>query len=502
MLSILYFPLYLLPIMIKMCPYEHYLIVRQTVKSRRCLNRHNSVTSCQRVRDRSLLFFLCPVALVFIYQMARIHLSSRTSASGCLLAPLRPSRTLRSFVSIPNSKRPSGGRFFSQTSVPHDPPSSTYKLHLVPSGVDDAQYLAVLPVIQSTSTALDDVSWSSLSDCQPSQQFAIKSAGEHKGLGMFALDAVSAGVPIVYERPALFAALFGTGLAEVTNLPEALASLSRENLSSAVVESMLQLSQATGALARVGEDNLPAHALERVFATNSIRTDVERRGESGSDSFVSLLLQSSRCNHSCSPNTLLNFDPQTFTYALTPTSDITPNTELTLGYVDVTLPGEQRRAELLQKWGFTCECPTCTLPPSIAAESDEQREKLHWWFHEAENRQAASISLRPASHEAPPLSKSIRNVILPSVEEYVSLSDAEDFLHTDYLYFALERGAFSYALLGERDEFQRWAMRAQQQLRVLGPTPAARRANFSIAKWGDAIADPEGTIERWAECKL
>lgn len=174
-----------------------------------------------------------------------------------------------------------------------------------------------------------------------------------------------------------------------------------------------------------------------------------------------------------------------------------------MSYIDSTLPGVERRAQLREKWAFECECPSCTLSPSKALASDTRRKEIREWFEKPQNKAAAVIPLRRPSNETQSnaLPNLLRSTILPSVQRYVALSDAEGSLHTDYLYSALERGAFAFALLGERDEFLRWASRAKEQLGALGATPAAKRANFSPEGWEAAIVNPEGTFARWSECK-
>lgn len=199
----------------------------------------------------------------------------------------------------------------------------------------------------------------------------------------------------------------------------------------------------------------------------------------------------------------MNFDHASCTFSLTASSHIPARTEVSLSYIDSTLPGVERRAQLREKWAFECECPSCTLSPSKASVSDMRRAEIREWFEQPKNKAAATIPLRrsPDDSQSNPLPKLLRSTILPSVQRYVALSDAEGFLHTDYLYSALERGAFAFALLGERDEFLQWARRAKEQLGTLGATPAAKRANFSVEGWAAAIVNPEGTLVRWAECK-
>ncbi|KIV80913.1 hypothetical protein PV11_08379 [Exophiala sideris] len=86
-------------------------------------------------------------------------------------------------------------------------------------------------------------------------------------------------------------------------------------------------------------------------------------------------------NHACDPNAFVRFD-------VSPTSqqsgffghgsisihalrDISKNEEITLSYVDTTLPVESRQAELMERYFFNCSCNLC------AKGSNTARDNLH-----------------------------------------------------------------------------------------------------------------------------
>ena len=72
-------------------------------------------------------------------------------------------------------------------------------------------------------------------------------------------------------------------------------------------------------------------------------------------------------NHSCSPNCTVTYLATNQIVVLT-TREIAQGEELTISYVDENSPGEARREELLQRYGFQCSCEVC---------SRETRRKKH-----------------------------------------------------------------------------------------------------------------------------
>ncbi|KAL8826335.1 MAG: hypothetical protein Q9191_003866, partial [Dirinaria sp. TL-2023a] len=83
---------------------------------------------------------------------------------------------------------------------------------------------------------------------------------------------------------------------------------------------------------------------------------------------------SARLNHSCEPNTFIVFSGPTLSVrSLTP---ITPNTELTISYIDNTVPYSLRNHELSTRYFFTCTCSLCsTANPSPESKKENEEEE-------------------------------------------------------------------------------------------------------------------------------
>jgi hypothetical protein len=75
----------------------------------------------------------------------------------------------------------------------------------------------------------------------------------------------------------------------------------------------------------------------------------------------SVLLQAcSLLNHSCEPNCFVELIPdQEPMIRLVASQEIPAMTELTVAYVDLQLPFQERSAYLEWAFGFKCQCPRC-----------------------------------------------------------------------------------------------------------------------------------------------
>jgi hypothetical protein len=92
----------------------------------------------------------------------------------------------------------------------------------------------------------------------------------------------------------------------------------------------------------------------------------------------SVVLLGSRINHSCVPNVeatcSLGLDKETFNAV----RDITAGEELTTSSIDGANLTKSERQLLLNKWGFTCNCPACEDTPGQRqreGEGDEDNER-------------------------------------------------------------------------------------------------------------------------------
>lgn len=77
-------------------------------------------------------------------------------------------------------------------------------------------------------------------------------------------------------------------------------------------------------------------------------------------------------NHSCQPNAHAlrsGGDPNSFA-VIVATQDIPDGDEVTISYIDESLPYEQRQ-EALQDYGFVCCCPVCQQHQSFQAQAEQ-----------------------------------------------------------------------------------------------------------------------------------
>lgn len=76
-------------------------------------------------------------------------------------------------------------------------------------------------------------------------------------------------------------------------------------------------------------------------------------------------LPQSCINHSCDPNCTAACDSGDRTATLLAQRDIAAGEEITLSYIDVSLPYKRRQAEL-RDYGFVCKCERCTADLAAA----------------------------------------------------------------------------------------------------------------------------------------
>ncbi|EKG13661.1 hypothetical protein MPH_09126 [Macrophomina phaseolina MS6] len=85
-----------------------------------------------------------------------------------------------------------------------------------------------------------------------------------------------------------------------------------------------------------------------------------------------------RLNHDCRPNSAYFFDPHLLTqYVHTSSPGPVPaGTELTISYLDASLPRAARQRKLHANWGFPCTCSLCSLSPPLSRASDRRLARI------------------------------------------------------------------------------------------------------------------------------
>ncbi|KAJ6587175.1 hypothetical protein DFH09DRAFT_1028381 [Mycena vulgaris] len=98
------------------------------------------------------------------------------------------------------------------------------------------------------------------------------------------------------------------------------------------------------------------------------------------------LFLEARLNHSCSPNVVHRFDPESFTLSVHAIRPIAKDEEIVHSYIDLTttVTRDARRSLLRDLFHFECTCERCTLPDAAAvAESDARRQGICDVTHDA-----------------------------------------------------------------------------------------------------------------------
>lgn len=82
---------------------------------------------------------------------------------------------------------------------------------------------------------------------------------------------------------------------------------------------------------------------------------------------IALSPLASIANHSCDPNAVLVFDGPVMSFRSL--RSIKADEEVTISYIETTLPYRRRQKELEERYYFTCRCSKCTLGPRGANDS-------------------------------------------------------------------------------------------------------------------------------------
>ncbi|KAM4059024.1 SET domain-containing protein [Hirsutella rhossiliensis] len=135
----------------------------------------------------------------------------------------------------------------------------------------------------------------------------------------------------------------------------------------------------------VAVDRLPPVAKDMMlqlhgeFATDAISGRVDTNSfevDIGDSAHYIIVPEIARLNHDCRPNADYFFDPQTLTHHVHAATTITPGTEITITYIDLLTPRQERLAQLELSWGFNCTCGSCSMHASLSQESDARLSQM------------------------------------------------------------------------------------------------------------------------------
>lgn len=141
--------------------------------------------------------------------------------------------------------------------------------------------------------------------------------------------------------------------------------------------------------------------------------------------------------------------------------DIAPGEELSISYIELMLPREERLSRL-RKWGFECSCSHCTMSDEEAAASDARLKKIEELETALENFNETIVTADTGAQVAELYEKERLDIYLGQV---------------------YTRAALNYALFGEEEKARKYAEAAVEAVeRESGPGAGDAKAMRILAE--------------------
>ncbi|KAG5636415.1 hypothetical protein H0H81_008125 [Sphagnurus paluster] len=298
--------------------------------------------------------------------------------------------------------------------------------------------------------------------------FEIRSAGEHKGLGMFATRPIQTGALILVEHPTILVP------ANVTLTHDA-RTAAYQGLSAALPQ---HRRDELFTMANCRDPEECATAEEGIARTNGAAVELGHPDEIETDAreYGAVFLTMNRSNHSCGPNAAHKWDLESFSSSLYALRPISPGEEITIIYTDVTQPRDARRARLYAHYGFTCACAFCALPPAESAASDAARAELREWRHTRPVFAGWATDMCRAD-----------DFVLSSHMAALELIEREGLQGMESAF--VRDVCLCWAVLGDEAKFREWAERLERLSEVRDPVMARE-----VRRW---LEDPKGKVPKW-----
>ncbi|KAI0850343.1 SET domain-containing protein [Daldinia vernicosa] len=182
-------------------------------------------------------------------------------------------------------------------------------------------------------------------------------------------------------------------------------------------------------------------------------------GASDSGSHLGCYPEISRFNHDCRPN--IHYRISNMTHITVAARNIEPGQELSISYIELMLSREERRSRL-RKWGFECACSHCSMSNEEVATSDARLQRIEELETALENF----------------------NQTIVTADTGAQLADLYEKERLDvYLGRVYTRAALNFALFGEEEKAQKYALAAIEALeREFGPNAADAKAMRILAE--------------------
>ncbi|KAJ7886661.1 hypothetical protein B0H13DRAFT_2044029 [Mycena leptocephala] len=250
------------------------------------------------------------------------------------------------------------------------PSSETVQFTRMPAKQEPKAVVIVEPIIAQIITA------------QPSFPLPMENAAEstyeiratpNMGLGMFAKRDLKAGDLVISERPAL---VFPNHFrASNPNLSKNADSEELEAAFGVALEHMRVEDRVAYRELVMGPRNSHAGDLKRIATTNNYQLPPNPPGGPNErwtiGDYRGVYLDVSRINHSCSPNTIADFDFLTFSFVVRAVREIKVGEEISTRYCGLDAP-KMYRKQLLAFCMNSCCCAVCTNLAAVEA-SDARR---------------------------------------------------------------------------------------------------------------------------------
>ncbi|KAI1207730.1 SET domain-containing protein [Annulohypoxylon truncatum] len=191
--------------------------------------------------------------------------------------------------------------------------------------------------------------------------------------------------------------------------------------------------------------------------TNCFQLYVDGSRESGSH--LGCYPEVSRFNHDCRPN--IHYRITNMTHTTVAARDILPGEELSVSYIDLMLPREERRSRL-RGWGFDCSCSHCSMSDDEAAASDARLLKIEELETALENFNETVVTAETGA-------------------QLVELYEKERL--DIYLGQVYTRAALNFALFGEEEKARKYALAAVEAVeRESGQNASDAKAMRTLAE--------------------
>lgn len=224
-------------------------------------------------------------------------------------------------------------------------------------------------------------------------------------------------------------------------------------------------------------ENLPPEARNEFLSQvgDDVTTVIDHNGfeiHTGRDDdaikYVGAFPEQALINHDCRPKSVLHlplkidqdshlaghslaYHFRGMTHITTAIRDIDAGEELSLSYIDVTLPLRHRQTRLSALWDFGCTCEACQLPSAGAEESDARLERI---------KVLEDILDHPAK------SFPVGDLTAQTGSDLVALYEQERL--DVYIGYAYRRAALNFGLFADEHNARSFAQKALQALEWQG----------------------------------